>query len=104
MVNGILRSGDRIHIYTVEEDTKNANLIWENVFVQGAFDNSGNQIQDGDEETAAARINIVLEKSCIERFYSELAKGSLRVVKAEGLRLEWCVLYGQKRPCLQMDA
>lgn len=86
MVNGILRSGDRIHIYTVEEDTKNANLIWENVFVQGAFDNSGNQILDGDEETAAARINIILEKSCIERFYSELAKGSLRVVKAEGGR------------------
>ena len=64
VVSGILRSGDRIHI------------------VQEVFDSSGSNIAAGNKTQAAYRVNILMEKDDVEQFYSELARGSLRVVKA----------------------
>ena len=81
VVSGILRSGDRIHIYTVDPDTDDTYLIWEDIFVKEVFDSSGVAITAEDTLTAAQRINIFLEKENVEQFYSELAQGSLRVVK-----------------------
>lgn len=81
VVGGTLRSGDRIHIYTVNEETEETILVWENVFVQQVFDASGLTIPAEDRETAAQRVNILLEQENIEQFYQELAIGSLRVVK-----------------------
>lgn len=49
--------------------------------MQQVFDSSGNSIPAQDKESSAARINIVLEEDSVEQFYSELAGGSLRVVK-----------------------
>lgn len=80
IVGGVLRSGDRIHIYAVSEEGE-AHLIWQNVFVQQVFDNSGTSIPNEDQDTSAQRINVYLEKEDVERFYSELAEGALRVVK-----------------------
>ena len=80
VVGGILRSGDRIHIYSVEEDNT-AKLVWENVFVENVFDQSGRSIANSDEETAVQRMNVYLDKGDVSRFYEELAAGSLRVVK-----------------------
>lgn len=80
VVGGVLRSGDRIHIYTVSEDGE-ARLIWENIYVQQVFDGSGVQIESGDDTSSAQRINVYLEAADVECFYSELAKGTLRVVK-----------------------
>lgn len=81
LVSGTLRSGDRIHIYTVDEELGNTYLIWDNVMVYQTFDASGNMIAPQDTVSAAARINVLLEEGSAELFYSELYKGSLRVVK-----------------------
>jgi len=81
LVSGTLRSGDRIHIYTVDEELEQAYLTWDDVMVYQAFDSSGNLIPPQDTVSAAARINVLLEEGNAELFYSELYKGSLRVVK-----------------------
>lgn len=80
VVGGVLRAGDRIHIYSVTEE-ENSNFVWSDVYVEGVFDQSGNRIASGDGSSCAARINIYLDESDVEQFYEELAKGSLRVVK-----------------------
>lgn len=86
VVGGVLRPGDRIHIYSVDEkenreEELSAKLIWTDVFVQEVFDQAGNIIPGEDEEAVAQRVNVYLDKSEVERFYSELAAGSLRAVK-----------------------
>ncbi|MCM1191538.1 MAG: SAF domain-containing protein [Butyrivibrio sp.] len=80
VVGGVLRAGDRIHIYSVSEEGE-VSLVWSNVYVQEVFDQSGAGIVSGDKVTAAQRINIYLDKKDVETFYSELAGGALRVVK-----------------------
>lgn len=79
VAGGVLRAGDRIHIYTVAEEE--AVLAWESVYVQQVFDASGESISGDDETSIAQRINIYLDKEQVEAFYSGLAKGALRVVK-----------------------
>ena len=80
VVGGILRTGDRIHIYGVGDEGEVA-LIWSDVYVQQVFDSSGVKISNNDELKAAQRVNVYMDKKDVEFFYSELAKGSLRVVK-----------------------
>ena len=82
---GVLRAGDRIHIYCVEqeEEEQNGKLLWENVFVQQVFDRNGAAIGGDDGTTPAQRVNIYMEKERVADFYAALAQGSLRVVKAE---------------------
>lgn len=82
VVSGVLRSGDRVNIYSVKEEA--VTLVWQNVYVQQVFDASGTAIVSGDMTTAAQRINVYLDEEDVERFYGELAAGSLRVVKCEG--------------------
>ena len=81
VVSGVLRSGDRIHIYTVDQETEEAYLIWDNIFVQEVFDSSGVAVSAEDHVTAVQRVNILMEKENVEQCYSELSAGSLRVVK-----------------------
>lgn len=84
VVGGILRTGDNIHIYTVEEsETGEVTLVWPDVYVNKVFDTSGLLITNEDNATSASRINILLEKEYVEEFYKELALGSLRVVKEQ---------------------
>lgn len=80
VVGGVLRAGDRIHIYTVSERGE-AVLQWENIYVEGVFDQTGAIIANDDCTTAAQRINVYLDKADIDKFYTGLANGSLRVVK-----------------------
>lgn len=80
VVGGVLRAGDRINIYQVTEEGQ-AVLNWQDVYVQQVFDNAGINIANDDSETAAQRINVYLEQANVERFYSQLALGTLRVVK-----------------------
>lgn len=81
VAGGVLRAGDRIHIYSVSEEGE-AVLVWDDVYVQEVFDQTGARIVNGDIVTAAQRINIYLDKKDVEAFYSELASGTLRVVRA----------------------
>lgn len=80
VVGGTLRTGDRIHIYNVDENGV-ASIIWSDVYVQQVFDNAGTIIPNDDSATAAQRVNVYMDNADVERFYSELALGSLRVVK-----------------------
>ena len=80
VVGGVLRSGDRIHIYQVSEE-KEAVLTWENIFVESVYDQNGLKIEAGGVSSCAARINVYLDKQDVEQFYSNLAAGALRVVK-----------------------
>lgn len=79
VAGGVLRAGDRINIYAVREE--GTSLVWADVFIQRVFDASGNTISNTDNTTAALRVNVYLDQSEVEEFYSELANGSLRVVK-----------------------
>ena len=86
VVGGVLRAGDRIHIYCVDPDRaengeRNEKILWENVWVQQVFDQTGAAINGNDNTTPAQRINIYLDKTDVDGFYSALAQGSLRVVK-----------------------
>lgn len=80
VVGGVLRAGDRIHIYCVEEG-KGAQLVWSEVYVQQVFDGSGAAISGEDKQTAAQRINVYLDRKDVELFYGRMERGSLRVVK-----------------------
>lgn len=82
VVGGVLRAGDRIHVYRVDRENQEVKLLWENLFVQQVFDNGGARIESGDEKTSAQRVNIYLEQETVEEFYEELSKGEVRVVKA----------------------
>lgn len=81
VTGGILRTGDRIHIYTVAPENHDTQLVWQDVFVQQVFDSSGSAIMESDSTTAASRVNILIEKESVEAFYTSLASGSLRVVR-----------------------
>ncbi len=85
VVGGVLRAGDRIHIYCVEQEkeAQNGKLLWENVYVQQVFDRNGAAIGSDDRITPAQRVNVYMEKERVADFYVALAQGSLRVVKAE---------------------
>lgn len=80
VVGGVLRAGDWIHIYTVSENGT-ANLIWNKVFVEQVFDSAGNPIGGENATASAQRINVYLDAKDVEYFYTELARGTLRVVK-----------------------
>lgn len=80
LAGGVLRAGDHIHIYNTDE-LGNVRLKWSSVYVQQVFDSSGKSIGNEDAETAAQRLNIYVDKSDVEDFYTELKSGSLRVVK-----------------------
>ena len=56
-VGGVLRAGDRIHIYCIDkEETAKEKPVWKNLFVQQVFDQNGNAIDSGDTTTPAQRI------------------------------------------------
>lgn len=79
VAGGVLRVGDRIHIYSVKEEE--TVLEWESVYVQQVFDSAGESISNEDKTSIALRINVYLDKKDVEEFYSSLAMGTLRVVK-----------------------
>lgn len=85
VVGGVLRAGDKIHIYCVDqeqgEEADTGKILWENVWVQQVFDQAGAVISGKDNTTPAQRINIYLDNGGVADFYAALAQGSLRVVK-----------------------
>lgn len=83
MVGGVLRKGDLVHIYTVDEEMSQTYLLWESVPVYEVFDAAGKVIESTDKTTPAARINLLLEKGRAEQFYNEVSKGSLRLVQVK---------------------
>lgn len=83
VAGGVLRAGDRIHIYCVDREEKAGTgiILWENVCIQQVFDQTGVAINGKDSTTPAQRINIYMDKKDVNGFYSALAQGSLRAVK-----------------------
>ena len=80
VAGGIIRSGDRIHIYVEDEETGEILLRWEDLMVAQSFDASGNEIQLTDH-VSASRLNLYLEKADVEEFYRGLTANKLRAVK-----------------------
>ena len=86
VVGGVLRAGDTISIYTVDNVAEigaaeyEGTLRWDSIRVQDVFDSSGLRIGSDDDTTPASRVNIYMEKGDVEEFYASLAQGSLRVV------------------------
>ena len=83
MVSGVLRKGDLVHIYTVDEEMEQTYLLWENIQVYQVFDASGKLIPATDNTTPATRVNLLLEKGNAEHFFNELNRGSLRLVQVK---------------------
>lgn len=83
VAGGVLRAGDRIHIYCVDKGEKETanRLIWKNLVVQQVFDQNGNVISGEENTTPAQRINVYMDSTQAAEFYEKLAKGSLRAVK-----------------------
>lgn len=81
VASGILRKGDHVNVYTVNEELEETYLLWGNVLIEQTFDQAGNRIAPEDTSVAAARINLLMEESWTEQFYTELKKGSMRMVK-----------------------
>lgn len=81
LVSGVLRKGDLVNLYTVNEELEETYLLWEKVMVYQVFDTAGNSISPEDTTTPAARVNLLLEEGYAEQFYKELSQGSLRMVK-----------------------
>lgn len=81
VASGILRKGDFVNVYTVNDELEETYLLWEDVLIYQTFDSAGNQIAGEDMTTAAARINLLMEERYAEQFYTELHNGSLRMVK-----------------------
>lgn len=80
VAGGILRAGDRVHIYNVSQEGM-ATLVWKDVYVNQVFDASGKSISNADTSSVAQRLNVYMDSADVEKFYSELETGSLRVVK-----------------------
>lgn len=83
LVSGVLRKGDLVHIYTVDEELQQTYLVWENIQVYQVFDASGKVIPSTDNTTPATRVNLLLEKERAEHFFNELNSGSLRLVQVK---------------------
>lgn len=81
LVSGVLRKGDLVHIYTVNDELDETYMLWENIMVYQVFDTAGNSISNEDTITPAARVNLLLEEGYTEQFYNELNSGTLRLVK-----------------------
>ncbi len=79
VVGGVLREGDRIHVYTEDEEGEVA-LRWENLYVAASFDSAGNEVAP-ERESAALRFNVYLDREDVAEFYREITAGSLRIVK-----------------------
>lgn len=77
-VGGILRSGDYVHIYVVDEDGE-AVLRWRNVCIEYAFDNSGNILARTDAGKAM-RFDAFFEMRDVKEFYEYLDSGKIRIV------------------------
>jgi len=79
VAGGVLRAGDRIHLIQITNE--GAELLWENIYVQSVFDQSGVEIPNADTVKAAQRVNVYLDKEDVEEFYDTLTSGTVRVVK-----------------------
>jgi hypothetical protein len=88
MADGILRPGDRVDIYAIDEQEGSAVIRWEDIYVQQVFDATGNALSDTDTTTGAQRMNVYLESEDVEAFYAGLSSGTLRAVKVidEGIQ------------------
>lgn len=85
VVGGVLRAGDYINIWSVQqsgisEKTTSAVQICSHAYVTRAFTSSGVQVdRDADDEQATTVINIVIPADKEEEFNIALANGTIRV-------------------------
>ncbi len=79
VVGGILRPGDRVHIYAADEALGETALRWSDLFIANAFDASGSELTGSG--SGGSRYNIYLSQADVEEFYQGMDSKNLRVVK-----------------------
>lgn len=88
-VSGIIRAGDRVNIYSIEETNQNGETtvkaveIYHGAYISKAFTSSGTQLSRLDEgsEATALMFNIVIAEDVEGAFNEALANGTLRLSK-----------------------
>lgn len=80
IAGGILRQGDRINIYRIEEE-KGATLIKSNVYVEDVFEKGGGRIAASDSIQPASMVNVLIDESEALRFFEDVSYGEIMVVK-----------------------
>lgn len=81
--SGTIRRSDHINIYAIDKDTGENKLVMENAYVEDAFDSSKVLIEPGDTEKAATSLNIIIEKSEEENFYTDIEDKDIKVTKVK---------------------
>lgn len=81
VVGGVLRPGDRIDIYHIGKEENASVYVWENIYIEEVFDNSGASLSRSDTTTPAQRINVYMEETEVALFFEVLEKGTVRVAK-----------------------
>lgn len=80
-VGGILRKGDKIDISVFNEETGESEVLFQDVYIQKALDNSGTEIDLYSKDKPATVINILIERDKQKVFNEMLQKEKIFISK-----------------------
>lgn len=80
-VGGIVRKGDYIDISVIDKSTGECINVMDSVYVTGAYNSDGTEIEDG--EGCAMLLNILIEKESESYLNTMLSLGTIRLCRLE---------------------
>ncbi len=80
-VGGIIRKGDYIDISVIDNNTGECINVMNSVYVAGAYNSDGTEIEDG--KGCAMLLNILIEKESESYLNSMLSLGTIRICRLE---------------------
>ncbi len=78
---GIIRKGDYIDISVIDKNTGECINVMNSVYVAGAYNSDGTEIEDG--EGCAMLLNVLIEKESESYLNTMLSMGTIRVCRME---------------------
>lgn len=81
VVGGILRQGDLINISVLDHVTKSNVKVLEYVYVEKVFDTNGQRIEKSHQQASAYVLNVIIDRSQLDRFNEIIAKGEVCISK-----------------------
>lgn len=84
-VNGTIRGGDNVDIYTsvTTNDVVTYQLARENVYIENAYDSSYAKIDSADQATVASTFLVKLDEDDAANFKNAISQGDLLMVKKD---------------------
>lgn len=79
--SGRIRKGDYVSVYAFDELSGEIVEVMDKLYISGAFDGSGNEIENSDTTTTAVCFNYYINKKEQETFVKQIADKSLTIVK-----------------------